>query len=93
MIILVLAVGTVLVDGVRKSTRRRKNPYQSSEYIPEPKITGGKDSDLSDDQADWVNISVSTYPTIRLHPFISIHGFNSVSLPLPPPASDSLLFP
>lgn len=43
------------MDGVRKSTRKRKNPYQSSEYIPVPKIRDGRDSDLSDDQADWVS--------------------------------------
>ena len=45
-------LGTVLVDGVRKSTRRRKNPYVESEYVPAGKLDRLDNSD--DDAGEWV---------------------------------------
>lgn len=46
-----------MVDGVRKSTRKRKNPYSKSEYIPMPKmdVLPG-DSELEEDAEDWVSV-------------------------------------
>lgn len=45
----------VVVDGVKKSTRRRKNPYSKSEYVPVPKVDPtSADSEL-DDEDQWVS--------------------------------------
>ncbi|XP_067948584.1 zinc finger protein 708-like [Watersipora subatra] len=45
--------GTVLVDGVRKSTRRRKNPYVKSEYVPSTKLEKLATSDVDEDMDEW----------------------------------------
>ena len=51
-----MLIGSVVVDGVRKSTRKRKNPYSKTEYVPVPKLEPlPGDSELEEDAEDWVS--------------------------------------
>ena len=51
-----MLIGSVVVDGVRKSTRKRKNPYSKTEYVPVPKLAPlPGDSELEEDAEDWVS--------------------------------------
>ena len=52
----ICVIGSVVVDGVRKSTRKRKNPYSKTEYVPVPKLEPlPGDSELEEDAEDWVS--------------------------------------
>jgi len=51
----IVTAGTVLVDGVRKSTRRKKDPFKKSEYISIHKLENIEDINLGEEQlSQWV---------------------------------------
>ena len=58
--------GTILIDGVRKSTRKRKNPFASTEYVPVPKLATDNLSEGEDEEEAWVSLFHSDGPLFRI---------------------------